>query len=49
MAEDLQQKIAEQIDRKIPFAQDAEASVLGAMLMDREAIGTAALGDNNRI
>ncbi|MBW7996698.1 MAG: replicative DNA helicase [Candidatus Glassbacteria bacterium] len=32
--------MAEQLDRKIPFAQDAEASVLGAMLMDREAIGT---------
>ncbi len=41
MADQLQDKIVEQIDRKLPFAQDAEASVLGAMLMDREAVGTA--------
>ncbi len=41
MADQLQEKIAEPSDRKIPFAQDAEASVLGAMLMDREAVGTA--------
>jgi replicative DNA helicase len=42
VAENLQQQIAGQVERRIPFAQDAEASVLGAMLMDREAIGTAA-------
>ncbi len=41
MADQLQEKIPEQSDRKMPFAQDAEASVLGAMLMDREAIGEA--------
>jgi len=31
--------LAEDFERKIPYASDAEASVLGAMLMDREAIG----------
>ena len=41
MADQLQEQKIEQTDRKVPFAQDAEASVLGAMLMDREAVGTA--------
>ncbi len=33
--------LVEDFERKTPYAQDAEASVLGAMLMDREAIGLA--------
>jgi len=31
--------LVEDFERKAPYAADAEASVLGAMLMDREAIG----------
>lgn len=33
--------LVEDFERKAPYAADAEASVLGAMLMDREAIGLA--------
>ena len=41
MADEISKALGVDSERKTPFAQDAEASVLGAMLMEREAIGAA--------
>ncbi|MFH1068946.1 MAG: replicative DNA helicase [Candidatus Glassbacteria bacterium] len=42
MADEITKALGVDAERRTPFAQDAEVSVLGAMLMDREAIGQAA-------
>ena len=41
MAKKATEALVGDFERKTPYAADAEASVLGAMLMDREAIGLA--------